>query len=244
MAARAVRSDRDYSAWIVGAILLVVLTGFSRSFFLRPLFGSAPDWAAREPIFYLHGAVFSAWFLLLAVQTWLIRARALRLHRRLGYAAATVGAGVVVIGIYASLRAANRPGGFMGVPVPAVEFLAVPLVEIALFAIFLALAVLWRNRPASHKRLILLASIDLLGAAIARIPLMLPVLPIWIDTIVYAAFVAAMAAWDLNGNRRIRPETLWGGAALIGGNFAALFIGATGAWQAAGLWMMSLTGPP
>jgi hypothetical protein len=244
MAARVMRSDRDYSAWIVGAILLVLLTGFSRSFFLRPLFGTAPDWAAREPVFYLHGTVFSAWFVVLAVQTYLVRAGALRLHRRLGYAAAALGAGVVVFGTYASLRAANRPGGFMDVPLPAVQFLAVPLVEIALFAVFLGLAVLRRNRPASHKRLILLASIDLLGAAIARIPLMMPILPIWIDTIVYAAFVAAMAAWDLDGGRRVRPETLWGGAALIGGNFAALFLGATTGWQAVGHWMMGLAGPP
>ena len=132
----------------------------------------------------------------------------------------------------------------MAVPLPAVQFLAVPIVEIALFAIFLGMAVLRRNQPASHKRLILLASIDLLGAPVERLPLMMPVLPIWIDSVVYAAFVAAIAAWDLNTGRRVRAETLWGGAALIVGNFLALFLGATAAWQAVGHWMMSLTGPP
>ena len=243
MAARARTLDRDYSAWIVAGILIVVLAGFGRSFFLRPVFGM-PAWAAPEPIFYLHGTVFAAWFALLAVQTWLIREHSLRLHRRLGYVGAGLGAGVALFGTYAALRAANRATGFMAVPLPAVQFLAVPLVEIALFAVFLSLAVLNRNKPASHKRLILLASIDLLGAAVERIPLMMPMLPIWIDSVVYAAFVAAIGSWDLSVSRRLRPETLWGGLALIGLNFAALPIGQTGAWQAIAHWMMSFASAP
>jgi uncharacterized membrane protein YozB (DUF420 family) len=244
VAARARSSDRDYSAWIVAAILLCVLGGFSRSFFFRPFFGTTPAWAAPEPIFYLHGTIFSAWFALLAVQTWLIRDGALRLHRRLGYAGAALGTGVVLFGTYAALRAANRPSGFIAVPLPPEQFLAVPLVGLALFAVLLGLAVINRNRPACHKRLILLASIDLLGAAIARIPMMLPILPVWIDSVVYAGFVAALASWDLSACRRIRPETLWGGGALIGLNFAALPIGQTAAWQVAAHWMMSFASAP
>jgi hypothetical protein len=244
MAARARNLDRDYSAWIVAAILLCLLTGFSRSFFLRPFFGTTPAWAAPEPIFYLHGTIFSAWFALLAVQTWLVRDGQLRLHRRLGYAGAALGTGVFAFGTYAALRAANRPSGFIAVPLPAAQFLAVPLIGLALFAVFLSLAVLNRNRPASHKRLILLASIDLLGAAIARVPMMMPILPVWIDSVVYAGFVAALASWDLAVSRRLRPETLWGGAALVGLNFAALPIGQTEAWQSAAHWMMSFASAP
>ena len=75
MAARAIKSDRPYAAALVTAILLVVLTGFSRSFFLMPLFRVEPDWAAKEPIFFIHGTVFSCWYALLAYQTYLIRGR-------------------------------------------------------------------------------------------------------------------------------------------------------------------------
>ena len=42
MAARAIKSDRPYAAALVTAILLVVLVGFSRSFFLMPLFRVEP----------------------------------------------------------------------------------------------------------------------------------------------------------------------------------------------------------
>ena len=83
MATRSLKSDRPFAAAIVAAILLVVLVGFSRSFFFMPIFGSKPDWAAKEPIFYLHGTVFSLWFALLAYQTSLIRQHSIRLHRKL-----------------------------------------------------------------------------------------------------------------------------------------------------------------
>jgi hypothetical protein len=46
-----------------------VCLGFSRTFFLRAWY---PDWAqahgAPEPIFYVHGVAFAAWFLLLLAQ--------------------------------------------------------------------------------------------------------------------------------------------------------------------------------
>jgi hypothetical protein len=244
MATRVIRSDRTYVAVIVAAILLVVLAGFSRSFYLLPAFGSQPEWAAHEPIFYFHGTVFSFWFALLGCQTYLVRARSLRVHRKLGYFGVGLGVGVVVLGTYAALRAANRVGGFMGVPLPPQQFLTVPLSGMLLFAMFLTLATVKRKEPASHKRLMLLASISLLGAPIARIPAMFPQLPVWIDAIVFTGFTILMGYWDIQTRGKLRPETYWGGPAIVLLTLAALPIGATAAWQRAALWMMSFTGPP
>lgn len=245
MATRSLKDDRPFAAAIVAAILLVVLIGFSRSFFLLPILAGKPDWAAKEPIFYLHGIVFSLWFAFLAYQTYLIRQRSLRLHRKLGYAGAVLGAGLVLLGCYAALRAANRPGGgFIGVPFPPEQFIAVPFIGMILFAVFLTLAVVQRHRPASHKRYMLLASIDLLGAPIARVTLMVPAIPIWIDSIVYSAFVIALAYWDMQTRGRLQRETLYGGLALVLVNFLALPIGSTQIWQNFALWMMSFVGPP
>ena len=48
------------------AILVTVFVGFARSFFLRPLF---PTWPSPpEKIFYVHGALFTAWIVLLVAQ--------------------------------------------------------------------------------------------------------------------------------------------------------------------------------
>jgi uncharacterized membrane protein YozB (DUF420 family) len=244
MATRTLKADRPFAAAIVGAIILVVLIGFSRSFFLMPLFGAKPYWAAKEPIFYLHGTVFSLWFVLLAYQTVLIRQRSLRLHRKLGYAGAGLGALVVLLGSYVGIRAANRPGGFVGVPFPPEQFLAVPIIGMALFAVFLTLAIVNRHKPVSHKRFILLASIDLLGAPVARLPLMMPAIPFWIDSVVYSAFVLALGYWDLQCRGKLRPETLFGGSALVLINFAAVPIGSTALWQSFALWLMSFAAPP
>ena len=72
------------------ALTAAIVLGFSRTFFLRHWF---PVWAtahgAPEPIFYVHGMVFLAWFILLITQTSLsIAARRVHVHRRLGWVVA------------------------------------------------------------------------------------------------------------------------------------------------------------
>ena len=232
-----------FAAGVAGLVVLVTLVGFARSFFLLPFFDGPPSWAAREPIFYAHGAIFAAWYALIAVQVTLVRSRNLRLHRRLGWAGAGLAALVVAAGVLAALRAANRPGGFIGVPFPPDQFLAVPLFGVALFAVLVGLAVLWRRNAARHKRLMLMASISLLGAPVARIVSMTGAPP-FLDLIVYAALIACVVAWDLATERRLRPDTALAGAAVLGVNAAALPIGATAAWLALAHPLMSLVPPP
>ena len=238
------RSDRQWAGWITVAIIVVVVGGFSRSFFLRPFFDATPAWAASESIFYIHGALFSAWYGLLGVQTFLIRSGARTTHRQLGYTASVLGLGILIVGTWSSLLAANRPGGFKGVPFPPDHFLIVPLVGMLLFAIFHGLAIADRNNAPAHKRWILLAAISLLGAPVARIVSMVPALPFFTDAIVYACLVAAMMLWDRDTRGSLRRETLWGGTALVAANVAAIPLGATAAWRGFAQGLMSLTGPP
>ena len=47
---------------------------------------------------------------------------------------------MVVLGIVGALIAARRPGGFIGVPVPPLQFLVVPFAAVLLFGVFVALA--------------------------------------------------------------------------------------------------------
>jgi uncharacterized membrane protein YozB (DUF420 family) len=238
------RSDRQWAGWIVIAILAVVVGGFSRSFFLRPFFDATPAWAASESIFYMHGALFSSWYGLLGVQTLLIRSGARQAHRQFGYGASALAIGILIVGTYSSLLAANRPGGFKGVPFPPDHFLIVPLIGMLLFAIFHGLAIAERNNAPAHKRWVLLAAISLLGAPVARIVSMVPALPFFSDAIVYASLVAAMMLWDWDTRGRLRRETLWGGSALVAANVAAIPLGAMVAWRGFAQSLMSLTGPP
>src|SRR5215213_1603853 len=93
------------------------------------------------------------------------------LHRTLGWYGAGLAAAMVATGTYAALVAANRPTGFTGMPVPPLQFLAVPAFDILLFPAFVALAVVKRRDAQAHKRLMLLASVNLVAAAFARWPL-------------------------------------------------------------------------
>ena len=237
--------DRTFAGWIAGLILAVLLVGFSRSFFLRPFFAGPPSWAAKEAIFYAHGAVFAAWFALLAVQVVLIRVRNVRLHRWLGYAGAGLAPLLIVAGTLAALRASNRPGGFIDVPIPPDQFLTVPLVSMLLFGVLVTLAVLWRRYPARHKRMMFLASISLLGAPVARITsMMAPFAPPMLDVIVYATLVGLIFIWDVATLGRVRVDTLVGGVAVVGLNAAALPFGATPVWLAIAHPLMALVPPP
>ena len=90
-----------------------------------PLFGTKPGWAAKESIFYLHGTVFSLWFALLAYQTFLIRQRSLRLHRKLGYAGIGLGVVVVMLGCYAGCGRPIAPAAssaFLFLPSSSLQF--------------------------------------------------------------------------------------------------------------------------
>jgi hypothetical protein len=51
------------------ALLIAVLVGFSPTFYLRPLFKVHP----LPAVLYLHGAVLTVWFMLTALQGWLVQ---------------------------------------------------------------------------------------------------------------------------------------------------------------------------
>ena len=71
--ARVVRApaDRRFFMSMVVAIAVIVFVGFAPTFYLRPAFQSD----SLPTVFAVHGTVFTAWIVLLVVQTALISAR-------------------------------------------------------------------------------------------------------------------------------------------------------------------------
>jgi len=219
----------------------VVFVGFSRTFFLRHWFPEAEILAAPETFFYIHGMVFTAWMVLLIIQTSLVWTGRLALHRRLGVFGCGLAIVIVVLGIIGLLVAAHRPGGFIGVALPPLQFLALPIFDPMLFGVFVGLAYTWRRHPQSHKRLILLATVNLLEAAIVRIPLDFigdgaPLMARWLSDI----FILALVAWDLGSIGRVHPATLWGGVVIIGSQPLRLLIMDTQPWLAFAHWAVGL----
>ena len=112
------RNERHFFLALAIALAAGVIIGFARTFYLKPLFPEAQVWAPPEPFFYLHGAVFSLWILLLVAQVGLVSAGHTATHQKLGKIGVVVAAAVVITGAYGALIAAGRPGGFIGVPMP------------------------------------------------------------------------------------------------------------------------------
>lgn len=219
------------------ALLVTVLIGFARSFFLRPLF---PDWPSpHEPVFYVHGALFTAWIVLLYVQVSLVTGGRKDLHRKLGPWGALLAAAMVVVGVYAALVAAGRPGGFVGVPLPPLQFLVVPAFDIGIFAAFVAIGVAHRRDPQAHKRWMTLATVGIITAAIARWPGVLALGPLAFFGLT-DLFIVALGVWDVRSRGRLHPATLWGGLLLIASQPLRLVISGTESWLAFARWAIGL----
>lgn len=192
------------------SMLMVNLIGFGPTLYLRPLFDVPPI-----PFYlYLHGAAGTAWFVLLVVQTVLIAQHRVHIHRRLGWAGIAVAAIVLVSGIVTSANMVPRNVA-LGLTSEAdlQLYINVTSADNAAFITFptlVLLAAFWRRRPDIHKRLMLLASVPILGPAAARIGSWYGPIPNPIVVGVVLAFVVALVVHDVWTRRRPHTATVLG----------------------------------
>ena len=217
----------DRRLYILAAILtpLIVLAGFARTYYLKPLFNT-PNLPGR--IVHLHGIVMTTWVILFVVQISLVATRRTRVHQRLGIFGGLLAALIVVVGILTALFAAAR-GASPGPP--ALSFLIIPIGDMVIFAVLIGLALYFRRKLDIHKRLMLLAAINLLTPAIARIPLDFitnngPLVFFGLTDLCLLACVA----FDTIKHRRLHPVFLWGSIFLIAMQPLRLLLAGTNAW--------------
>jgi hypothetical protein len=223
---RVPRPDRPL--FVVGLllVLVIVFAGFAPTFYLKGLFNTPP----LSNLLVVHGLVMSTWIGLLVVQTALVEFGRTDLHRRLGVAGVGVAVLLVVVGATAALEAARR--GFSPSPlVTPLMFLAIPLVDLLVFSILVGTAIAKRRRSATHKRLMLLATVSMLTPAVARLP---------IDTLkqiglpaffgVTIGCVLLIVAIDTVRNRRLHPAFGWGAALVIAAVPGRIALAQSDAW--------------
>jgi hypothetical protein len=145
-------------------ILASVFVGFARTYYLAGVF-KAP---LPNLLIHIHGLVFSCWILLLIVQTSLVAAGRVDVHRRLGLLGFGLACLVVVLGLLAATDQLARhfAPGEAGVRVRA--FYSITLTVMLAFSTLIYLAFRSRFNPAARKRLILIATIAILDAAFER----------------------------------------------------------------------------
>ena len=228
-----VRSREKY--FYLGMALVcagVVFEGFAPTYFLR-------SWSDLPPltwVVHLHGLAFSAWIGLFVLQSALVRAGRRDLHRYFGIAGSGLAIVMIWMGTVVAVNStrAHFSAGTLMVGFPPLVFLALQLLDLVQFIGFVALAIVWRKRPETHKRLMLLATLSIIAPAIGRLPLP----PLWKFALPMLAVVGCML-FDLLRRRRIHPAFLWGGLAFLAGTPLRIAIGRTPLWQDFARWVLS-----
>jgi hypothetical protein len=216
------RFDRVFFSGMFFAAAVIVLVGFAPTYYLRARYVAEP----LPPLLQLHGALFSSWILLVVVQTMLVAARRVSWHRVLGAAGAVLAALVVVAGTSAGIATARREAA-NGLEDAARAFLTIPLFSMAVFAGLVFAGIAWRSRPQTHKRLMLLATISILDAPLARWPGAPGATGV---ALLLALFVAGAMVYDAVTRGRVHPAYLWGGTAVLLGQWLRDIVGQTSAW--------------
>ena len=211
---------------------LIAFGGFSRTFYFRALLGVEGNIGVGPlpTVVIVHGIVFTAWIGIFLIQSWLIRGRRVSIHQTLGYFGIVAAAGVVLLGVITTLNFVPR-GAAAGMPLPAITSLVVGnMGSMALFALFVSLAVYWRRKPPNHKRMMYFATIFMLGPALAGgqrpIGEFLEQFIPQPTVVVLTLLVAALLWHDFAKERRILPATLLGLIAFVA--MFAVFITAPG----------------
>lgn len=218
--------DRIFFATMVFAILSAVFLGYARTYYLAGLV-RAP---LPSAIVQIHAAAMSAFMILLVAQIGFVSAGRIALHRQLGLAGFALAAAIVVLGALAATDSLRR--GFSPPDLDGRSFYIIPLTDIALFASFMFLASRTRRAPAMHKRWVIVATIAILDAAIARWPFGFVHQGHWLADIACYAFLAALGAYDIFSTGRVRRVTVIATIAIILTQQIRVPIGMTPAWHA------------
>lgn len=228
---RRINSERLFYCGMAWAMLLAVLIGFGPTYYWVPVTGGGQSITGLT---HLHGLVFSAWMLLFVTQASLVAAGNVRLHMRLGLAGLGLLPVMVIVAVLTALSAAARNSAPPGMA--PLSWLAIPLLDIPVFAGLFGAALVNRRRPQIHKRLMIIGMIGMMSPAIGRMP--------WPEAIVGPItlfgipdlFLIVLIAWDIATIRRVHIATLIGGGLLIVSQIFRLVVWQTDWWLTFAGW--------
>jgi hypothetical protein len=231
--------DRVFYSGMALAMAIIVLIGFAPTFYLRFYFHAVTVTGATSltRLAQLHGALFTSWVVLFIVQTSLVAKHRVAVHRRLGIAGVVLAGAMILVGSTTAIKAAARGAAPPGVD--PLAFLAIPMGDMVMFSTFVASAFFLRRNQEAHKRLMLLAYISIIVAAVARLPGVLPLGPLGFFGLAFVFLLIAII-YDLVSRRRVHPAYIWGGALLVASVPLRLMISGTGVWQTVARFLVGM----
>jgi hypothetical protein len=220
LASQRIALPKSFAFSFAAAAACFVVAGFTRTFFLPLVAGTF----SRPWFVYVHACLFFSWIALLVAQALLAARPPMKWHRRLGWVGTAMLLPMAASGVMVAYWSTRRDI-VAGEAAEALPFFFGLIMDMVLFASLAVAAVLVRSQTQAHKRLMLLATVAILGAAIGRIP----VVGAFANHI-SVLFVLSIGVGDLWTSRQIHRATALGGAWLLIGMFSEGPIGSTDAW--------------
>jgi hypothetical protein len=225
----------------------VAFLGFAPTYWM-PL---AEGTFRANPIVHIHGLVFFAWTLFFAFQTWLAASGRLARHRAVGLIGVSFATAMTMLGTLVAINM-MRQSAALGQAEEGFAFALVPLSSILFFAVLVAFAIGNVRRPEWHKRLMLVATISILDAAIARWFLVFlapagppgppPVIVDLQPALVTFGLLLVGGVYDWRIYKRLHPAYLISGGCYLTMKLIQLPLSETPAWHAVARGVLALAG--
>jgi FtsH-binding integral membrane protein len=208
-------------------IAVIVVTGFSRTANQNLFHPAIP----RPFLLWIHGAAFSGWVAFYIFQSALVRSHNVKLHRQLGWIGFGLGTLMVPLGFTIAIVMGRFDTARLHQSDPT--FLSVPFYDMIAFGVLLTLAISWRRKPESHRRLLFLATCCLLDAPFGRSDF------IFYHYLFYPCLDGVMllgVVRDLVVNRRVHAVYRYAMPLLIVGQAIAVYL-----WHGSPAWWLRTT---
>ena len=198
-----------------------------------------------SPMVHLHGLLFSLWTLFFLSQALLVANRKLKSHRAWGLLGISLATAMFFTGLTVSIEGlqARFDAGYTN---DARAFMVVPVSAMLMFGGFVAAAIANLRRPEWHKRLMLVATISVLQAPLARFfflaktgggpglrPALAPPQPVVFfnpAAMLLVLLIVAAMVHDRRSHGRVHPAYWWGFGVTIGVFVVRTAIAHSAAW--------------
>lgn len=244
-------TTRWFYAWMAVTCMAVAVLGFLPTYFMPMARGQF----AAPAVLHIHAMIFFGWTVLFAAQSWLVASGRTLAHRTWGMLGVAWATAMVFI-VFATVMSRIDLLSAAGHRDHALAFSWVQIGGIILFAAFFALAIVNIRKPDVHKRLMLVGTISLLQAPIARWFKVLlappvqpgaislpPPLPFTIPPGIVADLLVVTAIfydWRTRGSPH--PVYLIGGAIVLAFQLTVPLIGGSEVWRNIAAWIASFGG--
>lgn len=234
---------------------LTAFAGFAPTFWLPMAHGVT----MASPLITIHGIVFSGWMVFFVLQTWLVASGRTAKHRAAGLFGISLASVMTIFGFIAAIQRVRDAAG-VGALNAGLAFEILPVWHIVFFAALVALAIMNIRRPDWHGRLMLVATISMLDAPLARlyfyfvtfhrhmpVPVGLPPHPpvlrgITPWEIALDVYLVVLILYDWRTRGRPHPATLYGAGAIVLLELLEAPISHTMAWHGIAGWIVALAG--